>query len=235
MKIVLLCLFLLIINSGLSAQLHVSEAGLDICSRHIWRGGALGTAPAFEPSVTVAGGRFSLNFWASVTPNNSYSEIDLIPAWQLRNFQLTFFDYYNPVPGERNRYFRFWKEEGRHSLELAIDNYAVTKHRLRWFAGTFLLGDRSDETRRPLFSTYIEFKYPFVVFGIEGEPVLGITPLRGYYADCTALINSGLKLGKELEITRSISMPFSIAYTYNPYKGKSYLVFSTGVFFSRPE
>lgn len=235
MNRILLSLFLTFFCAHLSGQVRLLEAGADVCSRHIWRGDKLGTAPAFEPSATIGSGRFSFNFWASVTSNNSYSEIDLVPAWQFRNFQITLFDYYNPVPGDRNRYVEFWKEAGRHSLELVADNYSVEKQRFKWFVGTFLLGDRNDETEKPFYSTYLEFKYPFAVFGIAAEPVLGMTPFRGYYANHAAVINSGISLCKEIELGSSLSLPLSVAYTYNPFKNKSYLVFSAGIFWNRQD
>lgn len=235
MSRILLCVFLTVFSANIFGQVRFLEAGADVCSRHIWRGEKLGTAPAFEPSVIIAGGRFSFNFWASVTPNNSYSEIDLVPAWQFRNFQLTLFDYYNPVAGGKNRYFQFWKEEGRHSLEVVVDNYSVEKQRFKWFAGAFLLGDRNDETDKAFYSTYLEFKYPFTMFGLIAEPVVGVTPFRGYYAGRAAVINSGISFRKEVELSSPLSIPFSIAYIYNPYNDKSYLVFSAGIFWGRAD
>lgn len=227
-----LCLLGLLFSANLFGQVRFWEAGLEVCSRHIWRGDMLGTAPAFEPSATLGSGHFSFNLWASVTPNNSYSEIDLVPSWQFRNFQLTIFDYYNPVPGEQNRYLQFWKKEGRHSLEVVADNYSVEAQRFKWFAGTFLAGDRNENTGNAFFSTYFELKYPFAVWGIGAEPVVGLTPFRGYYASRAAVVNSGIALGKELTLGPTATLPFSVAYVYNPYKNKSYLTFSVGIFFA---
>lgn len=235
MNKLLLCFFLLFSGAKAFGQLRVSDAGFDVCSRHIWRGDKLGTAPAFEPTVTVADGRFSFNFWASVTTNNSYSEIDLTPAWQFKHFQLTLFDYYNPVPGAENRYFQFWEKEGRHSLELVADNYSLERQRFKWFAATFLLGDRNDETEKPFYSTYFEFKYPFIAFGLGAEPFIGMTPSRGYYADRAAVINSGISLNKELPLTSYLSLPLSVSFIYNPYREKTYLVFSAGIFLNRAD
>ena len=224
---------LLSISVPTFSQIRFSEAELLVQSRHIWRGTKLGTAPAFEPSVTFSGGRFSFNFWASVTPNNSYSEIDLVPAWQFNHFQLTVFDYYNPVVGENNNYLNFQEGKNRHSLELSIDNYSVEKPRFKWMIGTFLSGDRNKETGKSLYSTYIEFKYSFTAWSIDAEPFVGMTPLRGFYADHPALINSGISFSKAIGLSSRLSVPLTMSFLYNPYQNKSYVVLSSGISFRR--
>lgn len=129
-KSLFLILFLLISCKTFS-QLQFSEAEIIIQSRHVWRGETLGTASAIEPSVTFSASRFSFNIWASVTTNNSYSEIDLIPSYQFNKFQLSLLDYYNPVPEENNQYLNFQEGRNRHSIELTADNYSVEKQRFK--------------------------------------------------------------------------------------------------------
>lgn len=222
--------FLLIIVQT-HGQIRVSEFEVLLQSRHIWRGEKLGTAPALEPSLTVSAGRFSLNCWASLTPNNSYSEIDLTPSFQTGSFQLSLLDYYNPVPGEDNQFLNFSEGMNRHSVELTIDNYAVDKRRLKWLIGTFFLGDRNEETGNPYFSTYAEISYPFTVLGIEIEPFTGLTPFRGYYAGKLAVVNSGLTFSKELELKLPFSIPLSLSFVTNPYAKQSFVIFAGGIAF----
>jgi hypothetical protein len=214
------------------SQIQISDAEIILQSRHIWRGEKLGTTPALEPSATLSAGRFSFNIWASLTTNNSYSEIDLIPAYQFDDFQLSLLDYYNPVSGENNQYLNFEKGRTRHSMELTIDNYAVEKRRFKWLIGTFLLGDKNDETGNPYFSTYLEFKYPFTVLGIDAEPFAGITPFHGLYAEKFAIINSGISFSKAFELSTRLSVPITVAYTYNPYQDKQLVTLATGLIFS---
>lgn len=213
------------------SQVRLSDAEVILQSRHIWRGQKLGTAPAIEPSFTLSSARFSFNFWASVTTNNSYSEIDLIPAYQFNDFKLTLFDYYNPVPEGNNQYLNFKEGRNRHSLELAVDNYSVEKQRLKWMVGTFLLGDKNKSTGNPFYSTYIELKYPFIVWNIETEPFVGITPFKGYYADQFTVINTGISFGKQLTISQKLMIPFRILVGSNPYKNNQFFTFSTGIVF----
>lgn len=213
-------------------QLKITDAELMIQSRHIWRGSKLGSAPAIEPSVTLGVNRFSLNLWAAATPNNSYSEIDLIPSYQFNHFQVTLFDYYNPVPGEENRFLNFGKERNRHSVELAFDNFSTEKQRLKWMVGTFLLGDYKPETGKPYFSSYIEFRYPLTFLTIKIEPFAGITPFDGYYADRFALINAGIGLSKSLKLSSRLSIPINMQLISNPYQTNYFINFSSGIVIS---
>jgi len=85
----LITILFLSIHFYASSQFKISEAEVLVQSRHVWRGEKLGTTPAIEPSLTFSTSRFRFNAWASVTTNNSYSEVDLIPAYQFNKFQIT--------------------------------------------------------------------------------------------------------------------------------------------------
>jgi hypothetical protein len=227
----ILLVFCLTFSSIAFGQVKFSEGEVLVLSRHIWRGSMLGDDVAIEPSVTIESGRFSLNFWAAVTPNNSYSEIDLIPSFAFNHFSVTLLDYYNPIPDENNTYFTFQEGKSRHSLELAFDNYGIDKYRFKWMIGTFLLGDKDEVTDKPLYSTYIEFKYPFTVKGIDIEPSVGLTPFKGLYADNFAVVNAGISIGKELDFKLPFTIPLSLSFISNPDAQKNFLVFSGGIAF----
>ena len=214
-----------------SGQKLEAETEIILQSRHVWRGSQLGDAIAIEPSATVTSGRFSFNFWAARTTNNSYSEIDLIPSYSFNHFTFTVFDYYNPVPGENNQYLNFQEGKNRHSVELSLDNYSIGKQRFKWMIGTFVLGDKNIETDNLFFSTYLEFKYPFSVFGIETEPFAGLTPFCGYYADKFAVINTGISFGKELDLELPFSIPLSLSFIANPHTKQSFVIFAGGIAF----
>lgn len=225
-----LCFFLFGMLTAVGQKPEV-EGELMLLSRHVWRGTQLGNDLAIEPSVTISGGRFSFNFWAALTPNNSYSEIDLIPSYSFNNYTVTLLNYYNPVPGEQNEYLNFRKGESRHSLELSLDNYVAEKQRLKWMIGTFLLGDKNEETEKPNYSTYLELKYPFSFWVLEAEPFVGLTPFRGYYADKFAVINTGVSISKELDLKLPFSIPISLSFISNPYHKQSFVIFAGGIAF----
>lgn len=214
-----------------SSQPKISEAEVMFLSRHVWRGQRLGTAVSIEPSVTATAGRFSFNVWAALTPDNSYTEVDLIPSWQFDYFELSLLDYYNPIDGENNHYLKFDKTNNRHSVEVTLDNYEVEKQRLKWMAGTFILGDKNEETGNPYYSTYVEFSYPFTLWKIDMEPSAGFTPFRGYYADNFAFVSTAISFGKEIEFNKPFSIPLTLSFIHNPSTSDSFVTFATGIVF----
>jgi hypothetical protein len=207
------------------------EGELILMNRHHWRGSQFGDAMAIEPSVTISSGGFSFNVWSALTPNNSYSEVDLIPSYSFKNYTVTLFDYYNPIPGEDNQYLNFTEEKNRHSLELALDNYMAEKQRLKWMIGTFMFGDKNEETGKPYYSTYIELKYPFSFWILEAEPFVGLTPFKGLYADKFAVINTGVSISKELDFKLPFSIPLSLSFISNPYAKQGFVIFAGGIAF----
>jgi len=211
------------------SQVRISSAEIFIQSRHVWRGSQLGNDIAIEPSLTFACNRFSFNVWAAITPDNSYSEIDLIPSYSFNPFKLSLLNYYNPVHDDVNRYLNFKQGKSRHSLELTLDNYSVEKKRLKWMVGTFLAGDRNQITGKSLYSTYLETRYPFTVWLIDVEPFAGITPFRGYYADKFAVIHTGISFGKEFDLKLPFKVPLNISYISNPYTQNNFIIFCVGV------
>lgn len=224
-------IFLVITSLTTFGQLNISEAELMFYSRHVWRGEQLGTAVSMEPSVTATSGRFNFSVWAALTPNNSYSEIDLIPSYQSETFELSLLDYYNPVAGEKNGYLDFEKAFNRHSVEITLDNYAIEKYRLKWMAGTFILGDKNEDTGRPFYSTYIEFSYPFTLRQIDMEPSAGFTPAKGYYAGNFAFVSTSMSFGKEIAINDHLSIPLTLSFIHNPYTSNTFVTFASGIAF----
>ena len=99
-------------------------------------------------------------------------------------------------------------------------------------AGTFLLGDKNEETGKPFYSTYIEFKYPFTLLGLDAEPFAGLTPFHGLYAEKPAIVNTGISFNKSFSITPSLSIPIRMTAISNPYQNTYFLVFFTGIAFS---
>lgn len=217
------------------SQLKFSDAEILLHNQLVWRGQRLGTGISIEPSATVTSGRFSFNAWAAFTADNSYTELDLVPSYQFDLFSLSLLDYYIPVSEQSNKFLNFKEGQSRHSLELTIDNYSIEKQRFKWMVGTFFAGDRDSITNNSLYSTYLEFKYPFTVLGIDVEPVVGLTPFRGLYADNFAFVNTGISLSKELQLSSRFSIPLAISFIHNPYLNVQTFVVSCGISFSGSE
>lgn len=231
MRIGLLLMIFVLIGFPLFAQKHelTTEFETIIFSRHLWRGSQFGDALTIEPSLTFSKGDYSFNFWAAKTINDSYAEVDLIFSRTFSNLTVTFFDYYNPVRGETNRYFSVEKGKNRHSGELTINYGANPKLPLNVMLGSFFYGDNNPKTDKPFFSTYVEFSYPVSLKTFEIEPVLGLTTHKGYYAGQFALLNTGFVCRKDFSLKGNWLIPTLFTGIYNPNLNEFYFNIAVGI------
>ena len=218
------------LSSGQESQWKLNGE-LFVYSTHMWRGTGYGDTPSVEPSLTFSKGKFSINFWAAKTFDDTYTEIDIIPSFTFGNYQITIFDYYNPKPGTDNNYFDFEDGESCHSAELAISKNATKRLPVRLLLTSFFFGDKNPETGKAFFSTYAEASVPFSIKNINIEPAVGITPYKGYYADKFSIINTSLTIKRDISITSNMSLPLKLLMVYNPTQEESYLSLGTGISF----
>lgn len=228
-----LILLLVPILAGISlfAQNETVKAEFEtlVFSRHLWRGSQFGNAVTFEPSITLLKGDYRFNFWAAKTVNKSYAEVDLIFSRSFSHFSITFFDYYNPIHGEENKYFVLKDGENRHSGELTINYEANSKLPFNMMIGSFFYGDNNSKTDKPFFSTYAELSYPISISYFEIEPLLGLTTHKGYYADHFALLNSGVVARKDFNLGSNWVFPIQLSGIYNPYKNEFHFNIAVGL------
>lgn len=228
MKVVIILLTLLTLNAGAQVRSDFQWQA-DLLSRHYWRGFVFGDMPAIEPQATISKGRFSLNLWAAYALNESYAEIDIIPSFQMGNFELIFFDYYNPVPGEVNRYTDFSDSGNRHSGEVAIKFNGSVHLPLTFLAGTFLYGDSNPATGNAFFSTYLEMGYLRKLGGFDTEVSLGVTPARGYYNDRLSLVHAGIAISNSWLLPKNLSIPVQLSVNGNPARSNIWIILSVGI------
>jgi hypothetical protein len=229
MKQFILVIFLMV-TLHISAQENRNvEFQVDLFNRHYWRGFVLGNSPAIEPQVTFSFNRFSFNLWAAQTFNDSYSEIDLIPSYTAGNYEISFLEYYNPLPGIENRFFNFSKDENRHSGEIMVAYNGEGKIPFRWMAATFLYGDRHQITDKHMFSTYIEIGYPFTIAGAEADISLGLSPWESFYSDRLALIHAGFSIEDQITVGQGASIPLKFSLFANPSTSEAWVIFSIGL------
>jgi hypothetical protein len=201
----------------------------DLFSRHLWRGDQLGDAPAIEPEITLTKGNFGFSVWGATTFNNSYNEIDIILNYQILPFlNITFYDYYNPVPDTQNQFWKFKGEEMRHSLELTADlgndDFPITL-----LAGVFLYGDKDSISSGERFSTYIEPAYNFKIAGKDFSLFTGYTPFNGYYAGNFAFINVGATFSDSFAISEKLELPVEVTFCTNPSTNQTWFVVALGI------
>lgn len=201
----------------------------DIFSRHLWRGDQLGDAPAIEPEITLTKGKFGFSIWGATTFNNSYSEIDLILNYQVLPFlNISFYDYYNPVPDAENEFWKYKGDEMRHSLELTADlekdNFPITL-----LAGVFIYGDKDSIDYGERFSTYIEPAYKFKITGKDFSLFTGFTPFNGYYSHKFAFVNAGITFSDSFAVSPKLELPVELTFCTNPSTNKTWFIVGIGI------
>ncbi len=227
-KVGIILAVLLSLTAKAQSELHINMQ-TDLFSRHYWRGFVFGDTPAIEPQITFSKGPWSLNLWAAYTLNESYSEIDIIPSYSFGDFEVVFFDYYNPVVDGLNRYFDFAPEGNRHSGELALFFNGSKLVPVRLMAGTFLYGDKDPISGRALFSTYLELGVPWSMAGFDAEISIGVTPARGFYFDRFSVVHAGFTLSNLIQLSEQVYIPMRFSFTGNPVQSQAWVIFSAGI------
>jgi len=201
----------------------------DVFSRHLWRGDQLGNAPAIEPEVSLTKGNFVFSVWAASTFNNSYNEIDFILNYQVLPFlNISFYDYYNPVPDAQNEFWKYIGDEMRHTVEMTAD-LGKDDFPLTLLAGVFLYGDKDSISSGERFSTYIEPAYNFKIAKKDFRLFAGFTPFSGYYAHNFAFINIGATFSDSFSIGTQLELPVEITFCTNPSTNQTWFIAGIGI------
>lgn len=233
----LVALFYLLIVYPLSAgdTLKIeSSVSADIVSRYVWRGQLLGAYPAIQPNLDFTLGRFSIGSWASysLSPNSS-QEVDLYATFATEYISFTLFDYYYLVDFIEfsNDYFNWGKDSTTHLLEFAATLSGGDYLPLSFTASTFLYGDDfTDSTKsKNYYSTYFELAYYRTIGENEFSAFIGVTPFEGYYSDKFNVVNMGISLSREIEITNKIRIPVNGSLILDPSKKNIFLVFGVSL------
>jgi len=77
--------------------------------------------------------------------------------------------------------------------------------------------DLNPESGKNYLSTYIEPGIRFTPFNTDIKLMAGFTPVRSYYADKSAFVNTGISASRNIRIYRKISIPLTLKAMYNPY------------------
>lgn len=212
--VITLALLIGFINLNAQEESSTSfDAGADIVSNYIFRGVKFGTGPAVQPFVEFSAGNFTLGSWGSFgVTDNEAAEADLYLSYGF-DFGLSvgLTDYYFPGTS----YFDYSTESGSHGLELNV-GYEV---------GGFSLGANYMLNEAPGAGTvggdmYFELGYSFESVGLFVGGGDGWHTSTGDFA----LVNIGLSVSKELEITEKFSLPLSGSVILNPESEQFYVV-----------
>ncbi|MEI7596469.1 MAG: hypothetical protein WCK02_12030 [Bacteroidota bacterium] len=199
--------------------------GADLSSRYLWRGKELSKSPCIQPTATFSLGNFSICSWSSYTlANESLQEFDIYLSYKIKNITLSINDYF--VPDENlsnNRYFIYDNGKTSHAIE-ASAMYSSENNPFSLTVGTFVYGAdnsygydvKKDTTGESYYSSYAEIGYAFTIKQNELNLFCGLTPWAGYYGNTMGVINAGISMSKEIEITDKFSLPIKGTVMANP-------------------
>lgn len=224
----------------INAQIETSfDAGADIMSRYIWRGLNLGgSSPSIQPSLEFSAGNFTIGTWGafSFSDGRTMQETDLYLSYNIKEmFTITLTDYFFPDEmAGNNNYFEFDQDSTGHLLEAMISFDGTEKIPFSLMAAMNFWGaDARKANGDKQFSTYIELGYNGKCKEVDYKIFAGLTPTSpdedkeetGFYGEKAGLINLGVTLSKEIQITDKFSLPVSSSFIVNPMTENVFLVF----------
>jgi uncharacterized protein (TIGR02001 family) len=182
--------------------------GADFYSNYVWRGSALGTGPAFQPSVKYNTGGLTVGVWGSFDAQG-YAEADPYISYTFNGISLGVTDYYYPRAGGS------FASDSTNAVELNLGytiggltlsgNYIVNKASVAASAGK---------------DKYFQAVYAFKNVNFTVGAGDGWHTSDGKFNVC----NLGIGTGKVIKITDSFSVPVTGQVIFNPEKNQMFMV-----------
>jgi len=219
MKKTILLLFLAC-TFGVNAQDF--SFGADVQSRYVWRGIQFGgESPSLQPGVEMTAGNFAVGAWGaySLGGDNAAQELDLYVSYALTDaISVSVTDYYFPEGGSGHDYLELGSETTGHVYEATLS-----------FAGTdafpVALTVASNVGGASTGSTYLEASYDTNNFTIFAGGVVGDDDDYYLSEDGTGLINVGVSMSKDIQLSSTYSLPVNTSLVVNPDAGNVFLTF----------
>lgn len=220
--------------------------GCDMYNRYIWRGINLGgNTASFQPNadVTFVNNKHSVSlgtFGAYSAGGQQLQEADIILSYTYNNLlNITVTDYFFPSDnGLNQKYFNYKDKETGHVFEGVVSFEGTKKIPLSLlFAMNFYGADaRKTNTNGSagniIMSKYLELNYKKEFSNSELNIFVGAAlddfnnGETGFYGNYSyGVINTGLKLSKEISITDKFSLPVQSQLIFNPEAERIFLVF----------
>ena len=209
----------------IAAPLYAQEfsVGTDVVSRYIWRGiESGGNTPSIQPTISFSAGGFTAGFWGALPTANpkGLNEIDIYANYAINlttagSFTLGVTDYTFPNSGTKIGNFHNWddpKGPGAHFLEGNLIYSAPESFPIYLSFNIFFYNVENN----PI---YIEAGYSTSLKDVGVDVFAAATPgeSKGYYGVSNfSVINTGLKISKEIKVTDSFSFPVFGSVILNP-------------------
>lgn len=184
-------------------------AGADFYSNYVWRGSALGTGPAFQPSVKFTSGVFTAGVWGSFDASG-YAEADPYISFAFKNgLSLGLTDYYYPRAGGS------FTADSTNAVEINV-GYAIGSLSL---SANYILNEASVAASAGK-DKYFQASYAFKNCSLFVGAGDGWHTSDGKFSVC----NIGLGTGKVIKITDNFSVPVTGQVIFNPEKNQMFMV-----------
>jgi hypothetical protein len=209
-----------------TSKINISS---DFVSRYVWRGMDYGKSPSLQPTLSYIKGGFEIGAWGAFSTKGNYNEIDPYAKYTLKNFTLTFTDYFVKT-GNPNKtyYFNYDQFTTDHTFEGSLQYKGPDKFPVSILVATYFYGndqktkvDTSNTynivtTVSQNYSTYIELGYTVKCKHKSFDLFLGMTPMSGAYGNSFGIVNAGITAYRSIEITNKFSLPIKASVIANP-------------------
>lgn len=223
--LILVCGLVAMVNTAKAQDKPEVSVSADFVNQYIWRGQDLGDI-SVQPTLGVAYKGLSITAWGSVglSDNEDTKEFDLTLSYSLGNFNIGITDYWFNTPNDR--YFSYAAHKTSHVFEANIC-YDFGLCALQWYTN-FAGNDGVNKSGDRAYSSYVELSAPFKLGGADWTAAVGAVPYAtSFYGEAGgfAVTNVSLKASKDINITKTFSVPVFAGIYANPSTEKAYLAF----------
>lgn len=223
--LILVCGLVAMVNTAKAQDKPEVSVSADFVNQYIWRGQDLGDI-SVQPTLGVAYKGLSITACGSVglSDNEDTKEFDLTLSYSLGNFNIGITDYWFNTPNDR--YFSYAAHKTSHVFEANI-GYDFGLCALQWYTN-FAGNDGVNKSGDRAYSSYVELSAPFKLGGADWTAAVGAVPYAtSFYGEAGgfAVTNVSLKASKDINITKTFSVPVFAGIYANPSTEKAYLAF----------
>ena len=223
--LILVCGLVAMVNTAKAQDKPEVSVSADFVNQYIWRGQDLGDI-SVQPTLGVAYKGLSITAWGSVglSDNEDTKEFDLTLSYSLGNFNIGITDYWFNTPNDR--YFSYAAHKTSHVFEANI-GYDFGLCALQWYTN-FAGNDGVNKSGDRAYSSYVELSAPFKLGGADWTAAVGAVPYAtSFYGEAGgfAVTNVSLKASKDINITKTFSVPVFAGIYANTSTEKAYLAF----------
>ncbi len=223
--LILVCGLVAMVNTAKAQDKPEVSVSADFVNQYIWRGQDLGDI-SVQPTLGVAYKGLSITAWGSVglSDNEDTKEFDLTLSYSLGNFNIGITDYWFNTPNDC--YFSYAAHKTSHVFEANI-GYDFGLCALQWYTN-FAGNDGVNKSGDRAYSSYVELSAPFKLGGADWTAAVGAVPYAtSFYGEAGgfAVTNVSLKASKDINITKTFSVPVFAGIYANPSTEKAYLAF----------